>query len=558
MKTKNFLSLIIFFTVLVFLFSCIARNGVKDEVKPNLHVKQSNEKELKKSKTAGASAPIYTQARSLSCMEEDISFDDGFYFQFNDREKYKYYGENPRTSPIVQPTSTFSIDVDTGSYSNARRFLQKYGQLPPEDSIRIEEFINYFNYNYPLPKNKPFSIYHELAVSPFDKDRLLLHIGIQGKKVTAAKRPDTNLVFLIDVSGSMDSPDKLGLLKSSLLLLTDQMTQRDKVSIAVYAGAAGMILPPTNGNDKSSIKRALKSLSAGGSTAGSQGILLAYELAEKAFINDGINRVILATDGDFNVGMTNFEDLIELIEKKRESGISLTTLGFGTGNYNDRLMEQLANKGNGNYFYIDNLNEAKKVLVDELSSTLQTIAKDVKIQIEFNPKYIFSYRLIGYENRKLKKEDFDNDKIDAGDIGAGHTVTAIYELTLTDSKKANESSRYTQENKEIKDNVVKTNTKFEDEIAFFRLRYKKPNKNISSLIENSILRSDIHNSNPTNDFIFSSAVAHFAEILRKSEYAENYNINDVLELVKNNKGEDNWGYRRELESLIELAKSLKG
>lgn len=482
--------------------------------------------------------------------------DDVIYYQSQDREKYKNYGENPRTSPLVSPISTFSIDVDTGSYSNARRFLQQYGELPPEDSVRIEEFINYFEYDYPIPTDKPFSIYHEIATNPFDKNRLILHIGLQGKNILAENRPDSNLVFLIDVSGSMNSPNKLGLVKSALLLLTDQMTESDKISIVVYAGAAGLILPPTPGNNKSKIKNALKRLTAGGSTAGSAGIKLAYEQAEKAFIKGGINRVLIATDGDFNVGITKFEDLLDLIEEKRKSGIALTALGFGAGNYNDAMMEQIADKGNGNYYYIDNFNEAKKVLVTQLSSTMQIIAKDVKIQIEFNPKYIASYRLIGYENRKLDKKDFDNDKIDAGEIGAGHTVTALYELTLTSSKVADESERYKDENVKIKDSVIKTDTKFANEIAFFRLRYKNPNEEKSNLIEKPILYSDINKDKPSINFLFSSSVAYFGQLLKKSEYASGYSYGDILKVAKKSKGEDTYGYRKEFENLVLFAKSI--
>ncbi|MDH4127406.1 MAG: VWA domain-containing protein [Spirochaetota bacterium] len=478
-------------------------------------------------------------------------------FELKDREKYQYYGENPRVSPIVNPVSTFSVDVDTGSYTNTRRYIQKMGKLPPKDSIRVEEFINYFEYKYPLPDGEiPFSINHELAKSPFDPDRLLLHIGLQGIKIPFEQRPNSNLVFLIDVSGSMSSPNKLDLLKSALIMLTNQMTKRDNVSIVVYAGAAGVVLYPTSGSNKKKIKNALRKLNAGGSTAGGEGIILAYKMAEKAFIKGGINRVILASDGDFNVGITNHSELIKLIEEKRKSGIALTVLGFGMYNLNDKTMEQLANKGNGNYFYIDNLNEARKVLVTELGSTLQIIAKDVKIQIEFNPKYVSSYRLIGYENRKLKRKDFDNDKIDAGEIGAGHTVTAIYELTMTDSAKAKSDLRYSKEQKEIEGNIKKTDTKFSDEIAFFRLRYKKPNADNSILYETPLRRSVISTDNTSDNFRFSAAVAHFAQKLRKSEYNTDISYDKILRVMRSSRGEDNWGYRKECENLVELAKSL--
>ncbi len=458
--------------------------------------------------------------------------------QSQNSEQYGKYLENPRTNPRKEPVSTFSIDVDTGSYTNTRRFLTRQKRLPPSDSIRVEEFINYFTYQYPIPKGKtPFSIHHELAPSPFDSKRYLLHIGLQGKKVPYSKRPSSNLVFLLDVSGSMDSSYKLGLLKEALILLTETLSQKDKITIVVYAGAAGLVLPPTNGSNKDRIKDALERLSAGGSTAGSRGIQLAYQMAEKAFIQGGINRVILATDGDFNVGITSHSQLIKLIEQKRKSGIALTVLGFGMYNLNDRTMEQLANKGNGNYFYIDTLNEARKVLVTESASTLQTIAKDVKIQVEFNPRYVKSYRLLGYENRKLRRKDFDDDTIDAGEIGAGHTVTAIYELTLTDRAVPGRSR----------------NRRFNGEIAFFRLRYKKPDGSRSRLIEKSLLKSHILTDQPSDDFLFSSAVAYFAQRLRKSKYNQNVSYNRILKVMKQSRGQDKFSYRKECESLVSKA-----
>ncbi len=472
------------------------------------------------------------------------------------RERYGKYVENSRMKPLTDPVSTFSIDVDTASYSNGRRYIQKMGQLPPAESVRVEEYINYFDYNYPLPDDQPFSIYHEIAPSPFDKDRLLIHIGLQGKKPALNERPASNLVFLLDVSGSMSSIDKLPLLKSGLLMLTNQMTEKDKITIVVYAGAAGLVLSPTSGNDKAKIQSALMRLNAGGSTAGSQGIQLAYQMAEKSFVKGGINRVILATDGDFNVGITNHNQLIKLIERKRKSGIALTVLGFGMGNLNDHTMEQLADKGNGNYFYVDNLNEARKVLVTELGSTLQTIAKDVKIQVEFNPQYVADYRLIGYENRKLRREDFDDDTIDAGEIGAGHTVTAIYEVTLKDSPKANGGLRYGSERKAVSESSSKSKTKFNNEIAFFRLRYKQPDGSKSRLIEKPLLMTDILDRKPSETFLFSTAVAHFAQRLRQSRYGKKAGYDEILKVMAESKGQDKYGYRRECETLVTLAKSL--
>ena len=342
------------------------------------------------------------------------------------RESYAHFDDNFTKRVSEHPVSTFSIDVDTGSYANVRRMLNR-GRLPRHDAVRVEEMINYFAYNYPLPDTlePPFRVITEIAPAPWQKKNLLLHIGIKGFDIPKEKLPPANLVFLVDVSGSMRRHDKLELLKTSLKLLSNQLTEKDKVSLVVYAGASGLVLEPTPGNQRGKIQAALARLNAGGSTNGGAGIQLAYAIAQQAFIKEGINRVLLATDGDFNVGTVNFNGLKNLIEEKRKSGISLTTLGFGTGNYNDHLMEQLADVGNGNYAYIDTLNEAQKVLVDEMGSTLKTIAKDVKIQIEFNPKTVAEYRLIGYENRMLKREDFSNDKIDAGEIGAGHTVTAL-------------------------------------------------------------------------------------------------------------------------------------
>ncbi len=472
--------------------------------------------------------------------------------QGSNYEKYENYGENQRVSPLVEPVSTFSIDVDTASYSIARRYLKRRRRLPPKSSVRVEEFVNYFTYNYPIPiGNLPFSITMEMAPSPFDKDRHLLHIGLQGKKVSKSQRPSSNLVFLIDVSGSMMSRDRLPLVKQSLKLLIKNMTSKDRISMVVYAGAAGVVLPPTPGNDTERIEEALDSLQAGGSTHGSQGIELAYKMAEKSYIQGGINRVILATDGDFNVGISNHRDLVKLIEQKRKSGIALTVLGFGMYNLNDRSMKQFSSKGNGNYFYIDNLNEGRKVLVDELSATLQIIAKDVKMQIEFNPKYVHSYRLLGYENRRLARKDFDDDKKDAGEIGAGKTVTAIYEITLTSSAKAQSGLRYGKESSEIRKRVKKTNTQFNDEIAFFKLRYKQPDGDQSSLYKKPLKKSEILNRNPSRDFLFSAGVAHFAQKLRESQYTKGISYDKIIQIMQQSRGEDPYGYRKECISLVQ-------
>jgi Ca-activated chloride channel family protein len=469
-----------------------------------------------------------------------------------DREQYAHQEDNPVKRTAEQPVSTFSIDVDTGSYANIRRFLNE-GRLPPQDAVRVEELINYFDYDYPLPESRqpPFQVSTELAPTPWNPKSLLLAIGIKGYDLPKAQLPPANLVFLIDVSGSMNSPDKIGLLKSALKLLVRQLGARDKVAIAVYAGAAGLVLEPTPGDQKAKIESALERLSAGGSTNGGAGIQLAYNLAREGLVDGGINRVILATDGDFNVGTVSFEALKDLVETRRKSGVALTTLGFGTGNYNDQLMEQLADAGNGNYAYIDTLQEANKALVEQMSATLLTIAKDVKIQIEFNPALVKEYRLIGYENRMLKREDFSNDAVDAGDIGAGHTVTALYEITLKGSGGAlTEPLRYSQ--------TATDATPHGDEIAFLRLRYKQPDSEVSQLLEWPIQREQIIGSwqEASDRFRFAAAVAGFGQKLRGGRYTGHFGYDDVLALARDARGADPFGYRGEFLTLVGLARSL--
>lgn len=469
-----------------------------------------------------------------------------------DREQYAHQEDNPAKRAAEQPVSTFSIDVDTGSYANVRRFLNE-GRLPPRDAVRIEELINYFDYDYPLPASRqpPFRVSTELAPTPWNPKTLLLAVGIKGYELPKTQLPPANLVFLIDVSGSMESPDKIGLLKPALKLLVRQLRPEDKVAIAVYAGAAGMVLEPTPGSQKAKIEAALDRLSAGGSTNGGAGIQLAYNLARDGFVKNGVNRVILATDGDFNVGTVSFEALKHLVETQRKSGVALTTLGFGTGNYNDRLMEQLADAGNGNYAYIDTLREANKALVEQMSATLLTIAKDVKIQVEFNSTVVEEYRLIGYENRILRREDFSNDAVDAGDIGAGHTVTALYEIALKGSGGAlTEPLRYGKpaENAEPRG----------DEIAFLRLRYKQPDSETSQLLEWPIRRDQaVRDVKETSErFRFAAAVAGFGQILRGGRYTSSFDYDDVLALAREARGPDPYGYRGEFLTLTGLAKSL--
>ena len=470
------------------------------------------------------------------------------------RENYAHFDDNPLKRVSEQPVSTFSVDVDTGAYSNARRILNA-GGLPVRDSVRVEEFINYFAYDYPTPTNRsrPFNVVTELGPNPWNADTRLLHIGIKGYEVPKSQIPATSLVFLVDVSGSMRSADKLGLLKTSLTMLTKQLRSQDRISIVVYAGASGVVLEPVAGNRKGEIIAALESLSAGGSTNGGAGIRLAYAMAEQAFVEGGINRVLLATDGDFNVGTTNFEALKNLVEEKRKTGISLTTLGFGSGNYNDHLMEQLADAGNGNYAYIDTLNEARKVLVEQMSATLQTIAKDVKIQIEFNPDVVAEYRLIGYENRILAREDFNNDQIDAGEIGAGHTVTAVYEIALANG----EGQRVDPLRYQSEQGVANGRNQ---ELAFLRLRYKAPDGDKSKLIEQPIRKADIKRelTDTSANFRFAAAVAGFGQLLRGGNYMEQFGYDDVRTLANGARGGDPFGYRGEFVTMVNLAQTLSG
>ena len=465
-------------------------------------------------------------------------------------ENYQHYTENGIKSVLQDPVSTFSIDVDTGSYSNIRRMINQ-GMLPPSDAIRIEEFINYFDYDYPQQSENgsgtdaPFSINAAIATSPWAEQRHIMRIALKGFTPDVSQITGRNLVFLLDVSGSMNQPNKLPLLTRSLELLTGKLSEQDSVSIVVYAGASGVVLEPTQGNNKARIKQALSSLSAGGSTNGQAGIELAYSMAEQAFIKGGVNRVILATDGDFNVGVINHQRLIELIKHKRQKGIALTTLGFGQGNYNDHLMEQLADAGNGNYAYIDNIHEARKVLVDEMNATLLTIAKDVKIQVEFNLDLVAEYRLLGYENRALKREDFNNDKVDAGEIGAGHTVTALYELILKTSNNTYlEPLRYQQV--QIKNDPNLQINQFSDELALVKLRYKPVNSEKSQLITQAVMANQITEfKQQSDDFRFATSVVGFAHLLKQSHFWQDMSYQQIIELAQGAKGKDEFGYRAE-------------
>ena len=468
-------------------------------------------------------------------------------------EDYDAIVENRFLSVSENALSTFSIDVDAASYSNLRRYLQM-GQLPPAGAVRIEEMINYFHYDYPQPENDhPFSINTEIASCPWNNAHQLVLIGLQGKKIPVENLPASNIVFLIDVSGSMMEENKLPLVKTSMKLLVDQLRGQDKISLVVYAGNAGLVLPATSGANKSTIKDAIDKLEAGGSTAGARGIKLAYKTARENFMKNGNNRVILCTDGDFNVGASSDDELVRIIEEERKTGVFLTVLGYGMGNYKDNKMEKLADKGNGNHAYIDGLSEAKKVLVNEFGGTLFTIAKDVKLQVEFNPAKVQSYRLIGYENRLLNKEDFNNDKKDAGELGSGHTVTALYEVIPVGVKNEFAESvdklKYQQQNKPVPAAAT-------DEIMTVKFRYKKPDGETSKLIEHPVLNNPFAVANTSSNFRFAAAVAEFGMLLRNSEFKQSASYNNAWQLAKNALGNDEEGYRSEFLKLLKNAQSL--
>ena len=480
---------------------------------------------------------------------------EGYNSDFN-TESYDHFTDNPFQKVKDEPRSTFSIDVDAASYSNIRRMINQ-GQLPPPGAVRIEEMINYFSYSYPQPSgDKPFSVNTELADCPWNTQHKLLLIGLQGKKIPYENLPPSNLVFLIDVSGSMMEPNKLPLVQSSLKLLVDQLRPHDKVAIVVYAGNAGLVLPSTEGNEKEKIKDAINALETGGSTAGGAGIKLAYKVARENFMKNGNNRIILCTDGDFNVGASSDDELVRLIEKEKESGVYLTVLGYGMGNYKDSKMQQLADKGNGNHAYIDGLGEAKKVLIHEFGGTLFTIAKDVKLQLEFNPTAIQGYRLIGYENRMLAKEDFNNDKKDAGELGSGHTVTALYELipqgVAASELDSVDALRYQQTKPK------RVTTAFSGELLNIKLRYKQPDGDKSQLLENPVSGRSLAFGNASANMRFAAAVASFGMQLRGSKYKGDITYNSIIGMAQSAVGEDKENYRNEFVKLVELAHDLAG
>ncbi len=507
----------------------------------------------------GAKRDRPSRLKAMAAPASMMSYDSQRSFQrYNNNfntEGYAPVNENGFKSVKNNPLSTFSIDVDNASYSNIRRFINN-GVLPPADAVRIEEMINYFKYDYPEPEGAhPFSVYTELAVCPWNRNHQLLQVGLRGKNIDKSSLPPSNLVFLIDVSGSMNAPNKLPLLKSAFGLLVNELRPQDRVAIVVYAGAAGLVLESTPGNRKEAIMSAIDNLEAGGSTAGGAGLKLAYTEAERNFVKGGNNRIILATDGDFNVGESSNGGMERLVEEKRELGVFITVLGFGMGNVKDDKMELIADKGNGNYSYIDNLQEARKVLVREFGGTLFTIAKDVKFQIEFNPARVQSYRLIGYENRLLNDEDFNDDRKDAGDMGAGHNVTALYELVPAGSDEnipSIDPLRYqVNRGKEIKEND------FRDECLLVKLRYKKPDGKTSMLFEKPVA-GYVNDLDDTSDNMrFAAAVSEFGMILRNSGFKGTATLESAAKLARSARGEDEDGYRSELIRLINTVKDMK-
>lgn len=469
-------------------------------------------------------------------------------------EAYDRIYENPFVEVRQNPLSTFSIDVDTASYANVRRFLNA-GSLPPKDAVRVEEMLNYFTYRYPPPTDdRPFAVHAEVATCPWQPKHRLLRIALKGREIDPQNRPASNLVFLVDVSGSMNEPAKLPLLKNALRLMIDKLGENDRVAMAVYAGSSGLVLPSTSGQFKETILSAVDRLQAGGSTNGASGIQLAYQTARQNLIAGGTNRVILATDGDFNVGISDQGALTRLIEDEAKSGVFLSVLGFGTGNLKDSTMEKLADRGNGNYAYIDTINEARKVLVEQMGGTLVMIAKDVKLQLEFNPRRVGAYRLIGYENRLLRNEDFNDDTKDAGEIGAGHTVTALYELVPAGV----ESDVPAVDELKYQRTVEPTEAAASDELLTLKLRYKEPDGQQSKLISSVVRDSDQSYAQASEDFRFAAAVAGFGLILRDSQYRGDLTIGAVQELAVASRGDDANGYRGEFIGLVKQAAALGG
>jgi Ca-activated chloride channel family protein len=531
---KFFIASVLLYSVI---FSGCASESVRDTANANRSVYTTE------NQTAPMSSNTTSMAKNAYPSDEE---------QSTKGERYAEISENPFLETTRAPLSTFSIDVDTASYANVRRFLND-GMLPPADAVRIEELINYFEYDYPQPiGDAPFSVNTEIASCPWNAKHKIVQIGLQGKKVALDNVPPSNLVFLIDVSGSMNEARKLPLLKDALRILVNQLTAKDRISIVAYAGSSGLVLPSTSAGDKSEILNALENLTAGGSTNGGQGIQLAYRVAQENFIRNGNNRVILATDGDFNVGLSSDDELTRLIEQKRENGVFLSVLGFGGGNYNDSMMEKLADKGNGNYAYIDSQEEARKALGQQIAGTLYTIAKDVKIQVEFNPAKVAGYRLIGYENRMLAARDFNDDTKDAGEIGAGHTVTALYEVVPAGQKIENDGIELKYSKTEPVD------SQFNDELMNVKLRYKEPKEDESKLLTVGALDRNNSIENASDNLRFASAVAQFGLVLRDSRYKGEASFSAARNLANSALGSDLKNYRNDFLNLIGKASALKG
>ncbi len=560
MKTRNRLiaSILCGLMAAAALAGCAAAPAPQESAKAPNYAPAATEAPAAEEPMADYSPAEAPAAEAPAAEPEDYAFFDEYSYDGDydqppvydpSSEEYGNYQENEYLSPAKSPLSTFSIDVDTASYSQVRGYLND-GYLPPYDAVRVEEFVNYFPYDYAAPDGRdPVSVGVTISSCPWNKSYALARVVVKAKELDLTSKPPSNLVFLLDVSGSMEDPDKLPLVKSALSLLAADLRSTDRISIVVYAGASGVVLDSCKGSDSATISYALDRLSAGGSTAGGAGINLAYAMAEKNFIENGNNRIILCTDGDFNVGPSSLDELERLIERKRETGVFLSVLGFGTGNTKDNKMETLADKGNGNYAYIDTLSEAQKVLVNEAASTLFTVAKDVKLQIEFNPKAVQEYRLVGYDNRMLNAEDFNNDRKDAGEMGAGHCVTAFYELALVGSGAGSVDDLVFQSG----DQSAKI--KPEKEWMFVKLRYKQPDASDSRLI--TVMAGEKnYTDTPDNEFLFASAVAEFALLLKDSDYAGDASFGRLIKRAEAARGSDPEGYRAQFIQLAGLAQRL--
>ena len=543
-------------------FGCVSREAAKVNETDNKVLYDNNDQiscepvteeyEMKREMIAADKNIVLADANAISIYSPVSA--QPYSYDSEDNEEYSSFAENRFKDAKSDPLSTFSLDVDVASYSNVRRMINQ-GQKPPKDAVRTEQFINYFSYDYLNPTGThPIGILTETQACPWNKENLLVRIGVKAKEIPSENIPASNFVFLIDVSGSMDSPNRLPLVKSSLRLLTNNLREKDRVAIVVYAGAAGEVLPSTSGADKQKILEALDALDAGGSTAGGAGIELAYKVAQKNFIKDGNNRIILCTDGDFNVGVSSEKGLESLIEGKRQTGVYLTVLGYGMGNYKDNKLQILSQKGNGNHAYIDNLQEANRVLVQEFGSSMYAVAKDVKMQVEFNPAYVSAYRLVGYESRLLNKEDFNDDTKDAGELGAGHTVTAFYEIIPVGVKNpygSVDNLKYQKSSSSESVQGVKNN-----EMMTVKLRYKPLGSESSLKMEIPVLTSDKYKA-PSADFTFASAVAMFGQLLRNSDFKGTSAYDDVIALAGKGFGEDKQGYRHEFVRLAEAMKQLE-